>query len=180
GVAIFAMLFVFALNPAGGTLSLSFFVIPQGIAAFPFWVKAFGVFFFFLLVIAGLTSAVSLAEGMASALIDKLGISRMAALAAVMVPGIAGSLTFALPHIIDPGLAGDGTLGFTLLDLVDHWAFSYSLLLVGLMECLLIGWVLGADRLREVVNRHSKFHLGPWFNALIKFVIPTILAVVLT
>ena len=89
-------------------------------------------------------------------------------------------MTFSLPHIIDPGLAGDGTLGFTLLDLVDHWAFSYSLLLVGLLECLLIGWVLGADRLREVVNRHSKFHLGPWFNVLIKLVIPAILAVVLT
>ncbi|MDX1420645.1 MAG: hypothetical protein R3181_11810, partial [Rubricoccaceae bacterium] len=179
GVAIFSMLFVFALNPAGGTLSLSFFVIPQGIAAFPFWVKAFGVFFFFLLVIAGLTSAVSLVEGMASALIDKLGISRAKALAFVLVPGIAGSLTFALPFIVDPGLTGDGTLGFTLFDLLDHWAFRYSLVIVGLLECLLIGWVLGADRLRAVVNENSKFRLGPWFDWLIKLVIPAILTTVL-
>ena len=46
----------------------------------------------FVIVMAGLTSAVSLVEGMASALIDKLGISRTKALAAVMVPGIIGSL----------------------------------------------------------------------------------------
>ena len=48
GIAIFSMLFAFAIVPSGGTLSLSFFVIPQGIAEFPFWVKGFGVFFFFL------------------------------------------------------------------------------------------------------------------------------------
>ena len=179
GVAIFSMLFVYALNPAGTTLSLSFFVIPQGIAGFPFWVKGFGVFFFFLLVIAGLTSAVSLVEGMASPLIDKLGISRATALACVLVPGILGSLMFALPMVIDPGLSGDGVLGLTLLDLVDNWAFRYSLLTVGLLECLLIGWVVGADKLRHAVNRHTKFRLPALFDWMIKVVIPVILALVL-
>ena len=182
GIAIFAILFVYALNPAGGTLSLSFFVIPQGIAGFselPLLVKGFGVFFFLLLVIAGLTSAVSLVEGMASALIDKLGISRAKALAFVMVPGVAGSLTFALPFIVDPGLSGDGTLGFTLFDLVDHWAFRYSLITVGLMECLLLGWVLGAEKIRHAVNQHSKFKLPAFFDWMIKLIIPAILGFVL-
>ncbi|MEM8559485.1 MAG: sodium-dependent transporter [Bacteroidota bacterium] len=179
GVAIFAMLFVYALNPAGTTLSLSFFVIPQGIAGFPFWVKGFGVFFFLLLVVAGLTSAVSLVEGMASALIDKLGISRVKGLTLVLVPGIAGSLMFALPTVIDPGLSGNGVLGLTLLDLVDNWAFRYSLLTVGLLECLLVGWVLGADKLRAAVNAHTKFKLPALFDWLIKLVIPAILALVL-
>lgn len=179
GVAIFAMLFVYALNPAGSTLSLSFFVIPQGIASFPIWVKGFGVFFFFLLVIAGLTSAVSLVEGMASALIDKLGISRTRALAFVLVPGIAGSLMFALPTVIDPNLSGNGVLGLTLLDLVDNWAFRYSLLTVGLLECLLIGWVLGADKLRHAVNQHTKFKLPAFFDWMIKVIIPVILSAVL-
>ncbi|MEM1054153.1 MAG: sodium-dependent transporter [Bacteroidota bacterium] len=179
GVAIFSMLFVYALNPAGSTLSLSFFVIPQGIAGFPFWVKGFGVFFFFLLVIAGLTSAVSLVEGMASPLIDKLGISRAKALSFVLVPGILGSLMFALPMVIDPGLSGNGVLGLTLLDLVDNWAFRYSLLTVGLLECLLIGWVVGADKLRVAINEHTKFKLPVLFNWMIKVIIPAILAFVL-
>jgi NSS family neurotransmitter:Na+ symporter len=179
GVAIFAMLFVYALNPAGTTLSLSFFAIPQGIAGFPFWVKGFGVFFFLLLVIAGLTSAVSLVEGMASALIDKLAISRAKALACVLVPGITGSLMYAIPTIIDPTVSGNGALGLTLLDLVDNWAFRYSLLTVGLLECLLVGWVLGADKLRAAVNRHTKFQLGVWFEWMIKVVIPAILLFVL-
>ncbi|MEO0558969.1 MAG: sodium-dependent transporter [Bacteroidota bacterium] len=179
GVAIFALLFVYALNPAGTTLSLSFFAIPQGIAGFSFGVKFFGVFFFLLMVIAGLTSAVSLVEGMASPLIDKLGITRAKALTMVLVPGIIGSLMFALPTIIDPTLSGDGTLGLTLLDLVDNWAFRYSLLTVGLLECLLLGWVLGAEKIRAAVNVHTKFKLGVWFDWLIKLIIPVILALVL-
>lgn len=179
GVAIFALLFAFSLNPAGSTLSLSFFVVPQGIAEFPFWVKGFGFMFFFLVVIAGLTSSVSLIEGMASALIDKLQVPRARALAMVAVPGILGSIACALPFVVDPGLSGNGTAGLNLLDILDHWAFRYSLLTVGLLECLLVGWVFGADRLRAIVNAHTKFRLGPWFDVLIKFVAPALLAVVM-
>src|SRR5690606_37897258 len=135
--------------------------------------------FFFLVVIAGITSSISLVEGPASALIDKLGISRAQALAIIAVPGIAGSICFTLPHVIDPNLAGNGTLGLTLLDVVDHWAFNYSLLTVGLLECIMVGWVLGADKLRAAINRHSKLQLGPWFDVLIKYVSPGLLGVVL-
>lgn len=179
GIAIFAMLFVFALNPVGGTLSLSFFAIPEGIASFPFGVKLFGFAFFLLLVMAGLTSAISLVEGMASAFIDKTGMSRTAALLMVAVPGIAGSLVTALPLIVDPALDGNGTFGLNFLDILDHWAFGYSLLTVGLLECLLLGWVVGADRLRGFVNQHARLKLGVWFDALIKYVIPLALGAVL-
>lgn len=179
GIAIFALLFAFSLNPAGTTLSLSFFVIPEGLAEFPWGVRLFGFFFFFLIVIAGLTSSISLIEGPASALIDKLGITRAKALTLILIPGVVGSLIYTLPTIIDPALAGNGTLGLTLLDVMDHWAFSYSLITVGLLECLLVGWVLGADKLRQAVNRYSKFHLGPWFNVMIKFIAPGLLGIVL-
>lgn len=179
GIAIFALLFAFSLNPVGGTLSLSFFVIPQGIAEFPFGVQLFGVAFFLLLVIAGLTSSVSLVEGMASALIDKLQVPRAKALALVIVPGVVGSIACALPFVVDPALEGNGTVGLNLLDILDHWAFRYSLLTVGLLQCILLGWVFGADRLRATANRYARFQLGPWFDVLVKFVVPAVLAVVL-
>jgi NSS family neurotransmitter:Na+ symporter len=179
GVAIFSLLFVFALNPAGSTLSLSFFAIPQGIASFPWGVRLFGFLFFLLLVMAGLTSSISLVEGQASALIDKLGLSRAKGLALIVVPGVVGSLCFTLPQVIDASLAGNGTLGLSLLDVMDHWAFSYSLLTVGLAECLLVGWVLGAEKLRAAVNAHSKMPLGRWFDVLIKFVAPAMLGTIL-
>ena len=179
GIAIFSMLFAFSLNPAGSSLSLSFFAIPQGISAFPFGVKLFGFAFFLLIVLAGVTSAISLVEGMASALIDKTGASRAVALAAVATPGIVGSLVTTLPMIVDPGLGENGTVGLNFLDILDHWAFGYSLLTVGLIECVLLGWVFGAANLRAFVNEHAALKLGPWFDVLLKYVIPAILATVI-
>lgn len=179
GIAIFATVFAFALNPVGGTLGLSFFTIPQGISAFPFGVKAFGFAFFLLMVMAGVTSAISLVEGMASAVIDKTGVSRATALAMVAVPGVVGSVITTLPFIIDPALSGNGTVGLNFLDILDHWAFGYSLLTVGLIEAVLLGWVFGASNLRAFVNQHSTLKLGGWFDVLIKYVIPAVLTVVL-
>ena len=182
GVAIFSLLFVFTLNPAGSTLSLSFFVIPQGInelSSVPWITRLFGFLFFFLIVIAGLTSSVSLVEGPASALIDKLKISRSRALALVAIPCSIGSLLCTLPFIIDQPLAGNGTLGLSILDITDHWVFSYSLLIVGLAESIAIGWILGADNLRQALNRYSKYTLGSWFNVMIKYVVPSLLFIVI-
>ncbi len=179
GVAIFALLFVFSLNPAGTTLSLSFFVVPQGIAAFPWGVRFFGFLFFLLVTTAGLTSSVSLIEGMVSAVIDKFGITRQRALAVIVIPCAALSAFFVLPHIVDPGLNGNGTLGLTLLDLVDHWVFSYALITVGLFETLIVAWVLGADKLRAAVNQYSKIPLGGWYEYVIRFGAPTLLGAIL-
>ncbi len=179
GVAIFGLLFAFALNPVGGTLSLSFFVIPQGIAEFGALAKVLGFAFFFLMVVAGLTSSISLIEGPAAALRDKLGISRAAALAIVFVPGALGSLAYTLPTIVDPGLAANGTLGLSLLDMMDHWVFNYSLLTVGFLEVIFVGWVLGASKLRRAVNLHTRIPLGPWFDVVLKYVAPGLLGFVL-
>lgn len=182
GVAIFSLLFVFALNPAGSTLSLSFFVIPQGInelSTLPWVVRMFGFLFFLLIVLAGLTSSVSLVEAFLSAIIDKLRIKRRKAIWYVLIPGVIGSFFFSLPQVIDKGLSGNGTLGLTLLDLMDHWVFNYSLLVVGLVEVLLIGWVLGAEKLRLMLNENAHLKLGKWFNFFIKYLIPVLLALVI-
>jgi len=183
GIAIFSLLFVFALNPAGTTLSLSFFVIPQGInelSSQPWIVRLFGFGFYLLIVLAGITSAISLIEGPAAAFMDKFKIKRWIALSMVAAPCIIGSLLFALPMIIDSRLSGNGTLGLTMLDITDHWVFNYSLLTVGFFEVLMLGWVLGADKLRAILNEHAKYKVGRWFEPLIKFILPIILFAVIS
>jgi NSS family neurotransmitter:Na+ symporter len=179
GLAIFSLLFAFAIVPSAGTLSMIFFVVPQGIAAMPAAVKTFGILFFLLLMMAGLSSSISLVEGLNSAMIDKFGWRRRNTLLVTGVIGLAGSLVFALPIVMDPDLSWNGTIGLTLIDLIDHWAFSYGLLTVGLVECLLIGWMLPIGDLRRELNRNSRFHLPAAFDWLIKVVIPLALATVL-
>lgn len=183
GIAIFTMLFSFAMVPKASTLSMTFFIIPQGIAQMPggpLIVQSFGVMFFVLLLLAGITSSVSLVEAPMAALIDKFKMSRRRLIVMIGGLGMAGSVAFALPMVVDPGLASNGTLGLTLLDLMDHWAFSYGLLLGGLMECLIVGWLFGADKLRAHINQYAAIRLPAIFDTLIKWVIPAVLLFILS
>lgn len=179
GLAVFSLLFCFAIVPRASTLSMTFFVIPEGIGSFPVGVQLFGIMFFTLLLTAGLTSSVSLVEGLGSGIIDKFGMGRRKTVIVLSVIGTLGSIGFALPQVIDPSLSSDGTLGLSLLDLFDHWAFSYGLLIAGLLECILVGWVLGPEKLRESINRSARVKLRPAFDWMVKFVIPTVILVIL-
>jgi NSS family neurotransmitter:Na+ symporter len=179
GLAVFSLLFAFSVVPKASTLSMMFFVVPQGIGKLPHFVSGFGMLFFFLLFIAGLTSSVSLVESFVAALIDKFHWKRKNALAMVIGGCALGSMCFALPKIVDPNLTSNGTLGLTLLDLFDHWSFSYGLLLTGFFECLIVGWIFGAHKLREIINRDSTLGVGWWWDVLIKVVNPLIIAIVI-
>jgi len=182
GIAIFTMLFSFAIVPQASTLSMTFFVIPQGIAQMPggmLIVQSFGVLFFVLLLMAGISSSVSLVEAPMSALIDKFGMSRRHLVWLLGGLGMLGSVAFTLPFIVDPGLNSNGTLGLTLLDLIDHWAFSYGLLLGGLVECVIVGWFFGADKLRNNINQYASLRLPAIFDVLVKWLIPAILIYIL-
>jgi NSS family neurotransmitter:Na+ symporter len=179
GVAIFSLLFTFAVTPKASTLSMMFFVVPQGIAQLGAATQAVGVVFFSLLLLAGLTSSVSLLEATVSAVLDKFEWRRTPTVIGVAAVGLLGSIVFALPQVIDRGLASNGTLGLTMLDLIDHYAFSYGLLIVGLVECLIIGWVLPVERLLPVLNEHARYRVGRVFVVMVKFVIPAILIALL-
>lgn len=182
GIAIFTMLFSFSMIPKASTLSMTFFIIPEGIARMPGGpavVMTFGVLFFLLLLMAGVTSSVSLVEGLVSSISDKFGFTRRRFITVFAVIGCTGSVAFALPQVVDPGLASNGTLGLTLLDLMDHWAFSYGLMIGGLVECVIVGWVFGADKLRAHINQHAQIQLPALFDPLIKYVIPGILLLIL-
>ena len=172
GLAIFSLLFAFAIAPKASTLGMMFFVLPEGIAQFPFWVRGFGVMFFLLLLMAGVTSAVSLVETLVGSIIDAFGFTRRRVVWAVALVGMVGSLAFALPQVIDPNLDTNGTLGLSLLDLFDHWAFSYGLLIAGLLECIFLGWLFNTDKLLAHINEHSSIHLGAWFKWMIRVVMP--------
>ena len=180
GFAIFSMLFAFAVVPKASTLAMSFFVLPAGIAKLPTGVGTFGVLFFTLLLFAGLSSSVSLIEGTVSAVIDKFHIPRAKILIFVFVAGFLGSLAFAWPKVIDAGLAGDGTLGLTLLDMFDHKAFGYGLMIVGLLECVLVGWVYGIDRfLLERKGEDAKHLSSRVYALMIRYLIPLVLLLLL-
>ncbi len=175
GLAVFALLFVFSLTPKASTLSMMFFIVPQGLSKLSGTAQIFGVLFFTLLLMAGLSSSISLIEAMTSALIDKFRWRRLPTVITVSIIGILGSIACALPVVIDKTLKNNGTLGLTILDLIDHYAYTYGLLLVGLFEAIIVGWFFPVSKLREFLNQNSKIKLGRWFDVSIKYIIPLII-----
>jgi len=179
GLAIFSLLFAFAIAPKASSLSMIFFVVPEGIAEFPVFVGIFGFLFFTLLLMAGLTSSVSLVESVVLSVIDKFGLPRMKVLMGVFLVGLAGSVLFVLPEVVDPGLNDDGTLGFTLVDLFDHWAFGYGLLICGLFELIILGWLYDINALLAFINESSRVKLGAKFKFLVRFILPLVILSIL-
>jgi NSS family neurotransmitter:Na+ symporter len=179
GVAIFSLLFAFAIVPKASTIAMMFFVVPEGIARFPVMVTVFGLLFFTLLLMAGLTSSVSLVEAVVLSIMDKFKVSRSKVILGVFIVGMGGSIVFALPQVVDKGLANDGTLGFTLLDFFDHWAFGYGLLLCGLLEVIILGWLYDIDKLLGFINKTARYKLGGKFKFLVRFILPLVILFIL-
>jgi len=149
-----------------GGPQLAFVVYPQAISLLPSMNVLFGVIFFLMLVIAGLTSGISLIEAFACAITDKFDWPRGKVVTVVCVVGFLGSLIFTT------------RAGLYLLDIADHFITNYGLVIGGLLECLIIGWILKATVLRKHISRLGTI-IPPFWDVLVKFITPVILVYLL-
>lgn len=149
------------------SITLAFVTYPQAISLMPAFSKLFGVVFFASLVIAGLSSAISLVEAFSAAVIDKFHYPRKIVVSVVCITGFFGSMVF----------TAEG--GLHWVDILDHFVTHYGLVVIGILECILIGWVFKANRLREHINNAGEYPLPKFWDFCIRFVIPIILIVLL-
>ena len=69
--------------------------------------------------------------------------------------------------------------GLYFLDIADHFVTNYNLLLVGLFQTILGGWVYGAEPLRRYMDEVSDWRVGKWWNVSIKYVVPFVLVLLI-
>jgi NSS family neurotransmitter:Na+ symporter len=150
----------------GGGIGLAFIVFPNVINYLPA-ASVFGVIFFLLLITLAIDSQFSLVEGFVGSVMDKWNLKRGPALAIVSLPGFLIGLLF-----VTNG-------GLHWLDIVDHFVNSYGLISVGLVECIVVGWLIGPDKIRKHVNVLSEIKVGKWFDFFIKYLTPLILILIL-
>ncbi len=149
-------------------LGLAFVAFPTIISQAPAG-ALIGVLFFGSLVLAGLTSLVSVIEVVISAVRDKFEMTRVGATMAVGVPAALASVV----------LLGT-TTGLYVLDIVDHFINRFGILLVAVVSMLLLSWVFRRTGLiREHLNRDGSVQLGRWWLALIGVVTPLALVFIL-
>jgi NSS family neurotransmitter:Na+ symporter len=147
--------------------NLTFITYPTAISLLPFAAAFFGMIFFIALLTFGIDSAFSMIEPMASSLNSKFRMTKAKATAIMCTLGFILSLVFVTGA------------GLHLVDIVDHFIANFGLVLIGLVECLILGWVYRVHKLRAHANETSDIQIGRWWDILIKFVIPFVLIALL-
>ncbi len=125
--------------------------------------RVFGVLFFLSLLIAGISSSISIVEAFMAALCDQFGWPRGRTSAGLC------SVAFLM------GTAFCTQAGLFMLDLVDHFITTYALVLVAICEALVVGWIFPAQRLRDHLDEHRDFQLGKSFSIITRILITAML-----
>ncbi|MCP4261407.1 MAG: sodium-dependent transporter [Planctomycetes bacterium] len=143
--------------------SLAFVAFPYALAQLPYsaW---FSFIFFFALVTLGVDSAFSMTESILASIVDKTGWRRSIVLPVMSVVGFL----FGMVYITQGGFNWLGTIdGFVN----GTWGIAF----MGLLECVVLGWLWRIKTLRRHANSRSDWRLGPWWDYLIRLVIPVVL-----
>lgn len=149
-------------------IGLAFVVYPAAIAQFPFFPEALGVLFFVMLVTLGVDSAFSLTEAVSTPIFDeKPNLRRTWTIAVVC------GILFLIGILFTTGS------GLYWLDIIDHYINTFMLLIIGILETVIIGWIFGADKLRDYLNGISTWNMGRWYDISIKFIVPVVLFILL-
>ena len=148
-------------------VGLAFITFPQIINQLPFLNSIFALLFFGALLFAGLTSAVSIIEVGVIAVRDKFGVSRTRAV------NIVAGLSFLI------GLIYVTKGGLYYLDTIDHFVNNFGLVLSGLIEVILVAWVV--RRLRDFqrfINEDAYIRVGGWWILFLSIITPVILIII--
>ena len=124
----------------------------------------FGILFFLLLVIAGLSSSISIVEAFATAVLDRAKVSRR------WVVTVLCSIAFVLGLLFCTGT------GLISLDIVDHFMLTYGLMVVAILECIIVGWFFTAKKLRRHLDDTAGMRFGPITSIVMRAVITIVLA----
>lgn len=159
GIVIFAIVFTFGINPEEGP-GLVFVVLPMAFAGMHVGM-ALQVLFFLLLVLAALTSLVSMMEAVVSYLIDRLHLSRMRAVACTSV--VVSALVISV--IIYPAL----------WDIFDRVTALYLIPLGGLCFTIYVGWFCDKERILAQIAPARYRWLSQLIYAQIRYTAPIII-----
>lgn len=179
-ISLFAGLVVFAIlgymsgqtdtpvtELAASGPGLAFVVFPEALSLMPLpWL--FSLMFFLMLLSLGIDSAFSIVEALNAAIVDRYSNWQVSKVSL----GICGMGFIA-------GIIYTTKSGLYFLDLVDHFVTNYNLVLVGIFQSILAGWLYGSEKLRRYINSVSEWQVGKWWNVAIKYVVPTVLVALL-
>ena len=177
GVAIFPAVFSCGFDPAGGP-GLVYCVLPNVFNTMGGAGIVFSSIFFILLMVAALTSAISLLEALTATITAHTGMKRSAGAVVFFLITTVFGILFSLS--VGP-LAYVKVLGNTLFDFVDKLNSIYLPPLSALGTIIFFGWFMKEDDIRDELSNHGTATIGYYqlFRFLARYVAPVALLVVL-
>ena len=161
-----------ALNQGAG---LMFVTLPKVFETM-YGGKIIGAVFFVLVLLAALTSSISLMETIVSIFSDKLKVKRQVICIAVMLISAA----VAVPSSLGYGVWSNvQLLGRSILDFFDFISNNIMLPITALLTCIFVGYVIKPKAIEEEVELSGKFRLKKLVRIMIPYVCPVFLVVIL-
>ncbi len=156
--------------------SLMFVTLPKVFETMGIGGQILGAVFFILVLLAALTSSISLMETVVSIIHDKFKLSRN--ISCVIVIGLC--IVLGLPSALGYGLLdGIKIFGMAFLDFFDFISNSILMPIVALITCFVVTFVIGRKTIIDEVEISGKFKAKTLFNVVIKYIAPIFLLAIL-
>ncbi len=175
GFVIFPALFSYGIAPDSGP-SLLFITMTGLLGELPMG-QLFGALFFALLLLAGLTSVVTLTEGLVQSLRDRFRLSQGRSIAYFTLVVIL----LLIPNILSHNDSIFSDLGGrSFFEITDFVSNSILLPIAGLLIVVFGMYVVGFDRLRDATNEGStRLKVTAVWEIIWKVVVPISIVVIL-
>ncbi len=177
GIVIFPAVFACGMEPAGGP-GLVFKVLPAVFNSMGSMGGVFSSLFFLLIVLASLTSAISLLEGLMACFAETFTSHR---LKSTIVISLATALV-AVVISLGGGVWNSFTIaGKNMFDFIDSINSIYLPPLSALGTILFFGWVMRQDDIIDELSNHSTLKVGyyPVLRFLARYLAPIALVIVI-
>lgn len=175
GIAIFPAVFTFGIAPTEGP-QLVFLALPSVFAQMPLGsVVAAG--FFIMLLIAALTSSISICEMIVAYCIEEFSISRKRAVVYLSIGiGILATLS-ALSQIEGSSIT---ILGLNFFDFLDTASSNYMLIAGGLVTSIFVGWFFDKKRLYNTFTSNGQYTTALFapFVFIVRYVVPIAISMI--
>ncbi|MCF8228554.1 MAG: sodium-dependent transporter [Bacteroidales bacterium] len=171
GVAIFPAMFAFGVEPNTSGEGLVFKILPLIFNEMPGGF-AFQLLFCFLLIVAALTSTISVLEVVVAYFSEELGVGRK--IATVIAASSIGFLGIFCTLSFGP------LQGLDLFEIFNFTSANILLPLGGLLIVIFVGWFLGRQNVYDEISNSGilKVRLYKVFLIIVRFVAPIAIALV--
>ncbi len=176
GLLIFPAVFTYGLEPTAGP-SLIFISLPQVFLQMPGG-RIFSILFFLLIIVAAVTSMVSMLEIMITYVDEKTKFSRKTSTwLVVLATSIGGFIN----------IAGEGPLstiklaGRTIFETLDYFTNNVTIPLVAVLTAIVATWIWKTKHLNTELEHggHRSTALDHFFNFILKWTTPPIILVLM-